>query len=123
MSAVDARTAHLHLAGMQSSNIPASKAPASKTPVIRNESRSRFELEQNGAVAFASYTPGPGVVTVTHTEVPRELREGGIGTKLVIGMLDDIRARGEKLRPLCSFVRHVIAQHPDYADLVADRVT
>lgn len=91
----------------------------SQTPVTRNDSRSRFELEQNGAIAFANYIPAPGVITVTHTEVPRTLREGGIGTKLVLGMLDDIRARGEKLRPMCSFVRHVIARHPDYADLVA----
>jgi len=92
---------------------------SSEPSVIRNDNRSRFELEQNGAIAFANYIPAPGVVTVTHTEVPREMREGGVGTKLVLGMLDDIRARGEKLRPLCSFVRHVIAQHPDYADLVA----
>lgn len=94
---------------------------SSKAPVIRNDSRSRFELQENGATAFASYipSPAPGVVTVTHTEVPREMREGGVGTRLVLGMLDDIRARGEKVRPLCSFVRHVIAQHPDYADLVA----
>ena len=90
----------------------------SRTPVIRNDSRARFELEQDGATAFANFIPAPGVVTVTHTEVPRTLREGGVGTKLVLGMLDDIRARGEKIRPLCSFVRHVIAQHPDYADLV-----
>lgn len=91
----------------------------SRTPVIRNDSRARFELEQDGATAFANFTPAHGVVTVTHTEVPRALREGGVGTKLVLGMLDDIRARGEKIRPMCSFVRHVIAQHPDYADLVA----
>lgn len=88
------------------------------TTVTRNDSRSRFELEQDGATAFASFIPAPGVVTVTHTEVPRALREGGTGTRLVLGMLDDIRARGEKIRPMCSFVRHVIARHPDYADLV-----
>ena len=93
--------------------------PSSQNPVIRNDSRSRFELEQDGAIAFANFIPAPGVVTVTHTEVPRSLREGGIGTRLVLGMLDDIRARGETIRPMCSFVRHVIAQHPDYADLVA----
>ena len=37
----------------------------------------------------------------------------------VLGTLADIRARGLKVRPLCSFVRHVIAQHPEFADLVA----
>lgn len=99
---------------MQSTNMQ-----SSSTPVIRNDSRSRFELEENGVTAFASYVRAPGIVTVTHTEVPHEMREGGVGTRLVLGMLDDIRARGERVRPLCSFVRHVIAQHPEYADLVA----
>jgi predicted GNAT family acetyltransferase len=37
----------------------------------------------------------------------------------VLGTLADIRARGLKVRPQCSFVRHVIAQHPEFADLVA----
>lgn len=55
---------------------------------------------------------------MTHTEVPRALRESGIGTRLVLGTLADIRARGLKVRPQCSFVRHVIARHPEVADLV-----
>lgn len=79
----------------------------------------RFELSVDGHVAFINYTAAPGVLAFTYTEVPRALREGGIGTRLVLGALDQLRAQGLKVRPLCGFVRHVIAQHPDYADLVA----
>jgi len=89
------------------------------SPVRDNAALSRFELEADGHIAFANYTAAPGVVTLTHTEVPRALREGGIGTALVLGTLALIRARGEKVRPHCSFVRHVVAQHPELADLVA----
>jgi predicted GNAT family acetyltransferase len=56
---------------------------------------------------------------MTHTETPQALRGGGIGERVVTGALDQARAQGLKVRPLCSFVRHVIAQHPEYSDLVA----
>jgi predicted GNAT family acetyltransferase len=82
----------------------------------------RFVLPIDGHIAFIAYTADaarPGVLNFTHTEVPPALRKGGIGTRLVLGALDQLRAQGLKVRPLCGFVRHVIAQHPDYADLVA----
>ena len=47
------------------------------------------------------------------------MRERGIGSRLVLAMLQQIRAQNLKVRPLCSFARFVIAQHPEYADLMA----
>lgn len=82
-------------------------------------SPTRFSLALPNGTAFINYISAPGVLTFTHTETPPALREGGIGTKLVLGALDQVRAEGLKVRPLCGFVRHVIARHPEYADLVA----
>ena len=79
----------------------------------------RFELDVDGHTAFANYRNLHGVIAITHTEVPRELRERGIGSRLVLAMLEEIRAQNLKVRPLCSFARFVIAQHPEYGDLVA----
>ena len=79
----------------------------------------RFEFGVDGHIAFANYRNLDGVIAITHTEVPRELRERGIGSRLVLAMLQQIRAQNLKVRPLCSFARFVIAQHPEYADLVA----
>jgi predicted GNAT family acetyltransferase len=87
--------------------------------VRRNAALSRYELEVGGHVAFADYRVSGGVVTITHTETPPALRGGGIGSRLVLGALDLIRAQGLKVRPLCSFARHVIGQHPEMQDLVA----
>jgi uncharacterized protein len=36
----------------------------------------------------------------------------------VQGTLDDLRARGLALVPLCPFVADFITRHPEYADLV-----
>ena len=88
-------------------------------PVRDNTARSRFELDIGGHVAFANYRIADGVIAITHTEVPCALREGGVGTRLVLGALAQIRARGLKVRPLCSFARHVIARHPEVQDLLA----
>jgi predicted GNAT family acetyltransferase len=84
-----------------------------------NPARSRFELDTGGHTAFANYRLDGGTVAITHTEVPPALRQGGVGTRLVLGALAEIRTRGLKVRPLCSFARHVIAQHPETQDLLA----
>ena len=88
-------------------------------PVRQNTARSRFELDIDGQVAFAPYRIDGGVVVITHTETPAALRGRGIGSQLILGALAQIRTQGLKVRPLCSFARHVIAQHPETHDLLA----
>jgi predicted GNAT family acetyltransferase len=34
-------------------------------------------------------------------------------------MLNEVRAQNLKVRPLCSFARFVIAQNPEYRDVIA----
>jgi len=81
--------------------------------------RHRFELEADGHIAFSTYTRDGGIVTILHTEVPKELGGRGIGTALAHGLLDLIRAEGLKVKPLCPFVKAYIGKHQEYADLVA----
>jgi predicted GNAT family acetyltransferase len=89
------------------------------TDVRDNSALSRFELDLEGGIAVANYRRAGNVLTIYHTETPRNLRERGSGTRLVRGALDIIRARGERVVPRCPFVRIFIARHPDYAGLVA----
>jgi len=84
-----------------------------------NSPPARFELDVDGHIAFANYRNIDGVIAITHTEVPSALRERGVGSRLVLEMLGEIRAQGLKVRPLCSFARFVVAQHPEFGDLVA----
>jgi uncharacterized protein len=39
-----------------------------------NKSERRFELDVEGAMAFANYRLSPDTVIITHTETPRALR-------------------------------------------------
>ena len=84
-----------------------------------NTPPARFEFNVDGHVAFANYRNIDGVIAITHTEVPAALRERGVGSRLVLEMLGEIRAQNLKVRPLCSFARFVVAQHSEFSDLVA----
>jgi uncharacterized protein len=89
-------------------------------PVVRNNAAlSRFELDTDEGIAVANYRPAPGVLTFYHTEVPPQLRERGIASRLVHGALEQARAEGLKVVPRCGFVRHYIETHPEFQDLLA----
>ncbi|MEP6484553.1 MAG: GNAT family N-acetyltransferase [Rudaea sp.] len=87
--------------------------------VIDNPERHRFEYEVEGKTAFIDYRRSPGVVALTHAEVPTELEGRGVGSHLVRGTLDLVRASGDKVIPACSFVAAFIQRNADYQDLVA----
>ena len=84
-----------------------------------NKSLSRFELDVEGAVAFANYRLAPHAVIITHTETPRALRGRGIASELVKGALDLIRADGRKVVAGCGFVADYLRRHPEFTDLTA----
>jgi predicted GNAT family acetyltransferase len=89
------------------------------TEVQDNAEKHRFELIADGYTAIAAYRLKPGVITFIHTEVPKELGGRGIGSQLAKGALDQVRARGLKVVPLCPFIKAYIEKHPAYQDLLA----
>lgn len=89
------------------------------TTVRDNKAQNRFELDVEGAVAFANYRLTPSTVIITHTETPRALRGRGIASELVKGALELIRADGRKVVAGCSFVADYLDRHPEVADLTA----
>jgi len=86
--------------------------------VSDNPAHRRYELAVDGHIAATYYEIADGVITFAHTEVPPELGGKGIGSKLVKGALDQVRANGLKVIAQCPFVKAWIDKHPDYADLL-----
>jgi predicted GNAT family acetyltransferase len=87
--------------------------------VQRNDERSRYEAVVDGALAgFASTRDIDGATAITHTVVEDAYEGQGIGGRLVRAALDDLRERGARVIPLCSFAAAWIERHEDYADLV-----
>lgn len=89
-------------------------------PVVDDARASRYEMAVAGGVAFMNYERDGTRVALLHTEVPPELEGRGIGTRLVRGVLDLARARGDRVVPRCPFVRSFMRRHLEYDDLVAD---
>ncbi len=98
-------------------------APPVVVVVRDNPDELRYELLVDGEVAGElRYRRRPDAVALIHTEVPQALEGHGYGGQLVEGALDDLRARGLKIVPICPFVVAFIEQHPEYGDLVVERV-
>jgi predicted GNAT family acetyltransferase len=88
------------------------------TEIVNNPAQHRYELTVEGHVAATYYKLADGVITFEHTEVPPELGGKGVGSRLVKGALDQVRAQGQKVVAECEFVKGWIGKHPDYADLL-----
>ena len=86
--------------------------------IVNNKAQHRFELTVEGHLAAAYYKLEGNVITFIHTEVPPELGGKGVGSKLVQGALDQVRAEGMKVIPSCPFVKAWIGKHPEYKDLL-----
>ena len=82
-----------------------------------NKAQSRFELDVEGALAFANYRLTKSAVIITHTETPHALRGRGVASELVHGALELIRADGLKVIAGCGFVVDYLRKHPEFADL------
>jgi uncharacterized protein len=82
------------------------------------EDRYEARTADGALVGFAAYQLATNLIVMTHTEVDRSFEGQGVATALIRGALDDIRARGLRVLPLCPFVTAFLQRHPDYRDLV-----
>jgi uncharacterized protein len=89
------------------------------SPIRDNAARSRFELETDGVIVFMNYRIAGNVISLDHTETPLAARGRGLASRLVAGVLDEVRSRGLKIVPRCPFVRAYVERHPQYRDLLA----
>ena len=93
----------------------------SSVHVVHNADRQRYELVDDGSViGFTEYHPdGDTQLVFDHTVVDDAYSGQGLAGKLVRFALDDVRARGKRVVPVCPFVDSFIDKHPEYQDLVA----
>ena len=89
------------------------------TKVTHDTTAERYLITVDGRYAgYADYIQGDGVRDFHHTVIDPEFRGQGLSKPLIQAALDDTRAAGDKVRPLCSAVAGFIEKHPEYRDLV-----
>ncbi len=92
---------------------------AEDVTVVDNPAEHRYEARVGGRLAgFAQYRLRGDRIVFVHTEVDDEFEGHGVGSRLASGALDDARARGLVVVPLCPFIADYIRRHPEYQDLV-----
>jgi predicted GNAT family acetyltransferase len=81
--------------------------------------RQRYEALVDGeSIGYSEYETEPGRVVFTHTVVRPEYEGRGIGSSLARFAVDDVRARGLRITPVCPFIRAYLRRHPEYDSIV-----
>lgn len=92
--------------------------------IVRRSAPERFEIDVDGAPAglarFVDDEAGRRIIF--HTEVDDAYEGQGLAADLVTAALDETRAEGLRVVPVCPYVKRFVEQHPEYADIV-DPVT
>lgn len=86
--------------------------------MIDNKEESRFELEENGLLAWATYRIRDGQYQLPHVEADPPLRGTGAAGRLMQQIVDYARANQLVLVPRCSYARAWFARHPEAADVL-----
>ena len=85
-----------------------------------NGPKGRYFLSgPGGAEAEMTFTTiGAHQIIIDHTEVPDAFRGQGAGLKLVTRAVEDARAAGKKIIPLCPFANAQFRRHPEWEDVL-----
>ena len=83
-------------------------------------SKGRYFLRSpEGVVAEMTFSKvGDSMIIIDHTEVPDVFRGQGVGLRLVTRAVEDMRAAGKKIIPLCPFANAQLRRHSEWADVL-----
>jgi uncharacterized protein len=89
-----------------------------ESAIVDNAALHRFELHQDGEIAFLLYQRSKNSLRLIHTEVPDALRGKGVGSKLVSDVLRLAENSHLTVIPSCPFVADYLKGHPEYVSIV-----
>ena len=81
-----------------------------------SDTNGRFGGSVRGFASAAELTVSkvtPKLVIADHTYVPDEPRGRGLAQTLILHLIADTRAKGQRIVPLCPFVRAYAQQHQE----------
>ncbi len=86
------------------------------------ESKGRYVAttpESEGEAELTTSKVTPTLIIADHTFVPDSMRGMGVARKLADRLIADARRRGERIVPLCPFVRaHALKHREELADVI-----
>lgn len=84
-----------------------------------SDTKGRYVVELNGAKAEMTYSKaGESMIIIDSTAVPDAMRGQKVGVALVAKAVEDVRASGKKIMPLCPFAKAQFARHSEWHDVL-----
>jgi uncharacterized protein len=83
-----------------------------------NQQRSRYEMDEGGATAFADYRLQGDRLFVDYVFAPPELRGTGAAGRLMAALAADARDRGLTITPVCGYAAAWLRRSPEFRGLV-----
>ena len=80
--------------------------------------KSRFEWQQDGAIAFANYAIKDEIIFIEHVEAPQALRGTGAAGKLMQHIANYAQTHALKIKPICSYAAAWMRKHKEYHSLL-----
>ncbi|MFU0788882.1 GNAT family N-acetyltransferase [Virgibacillus proomii] len=74
--------------------------------------------KKNPIAEITYYLSDDGNIVIDHTEVADELRGKGIAGKLVAAVVEQAKAEGKKIKPICSYAKNKMEKTPEYQDVL-----
>jgi predicted GNAT family acetyltransferase len=88
------------------------------TQVADNPDLGRYELVEDGHLAYADYRRQGGRLVIAYVFSPPELRGAGTAGRLMEGVLAGAREQGLKVTPICGYAAAYIRRHREHHDLL-----
>ena len=82
--------------------------------------RERFEARDEAGVTagVVTYQLTGNIIAYTHTEVEPAFEGKGVGSLLARAVMDDARAKGRTVVPICPFLSGWLEKHREYDGIV-----
>jgi predicted GNAT family acetyltransferase len=103
----------------------AERTYASRLIVTRDVETDRYELRrhendnESELLSFAECSLDVRLLTVSYVETLPQHRNNQFAAMLMVGILDEARVMGWRIRPRCGFAASHIQDHPDMHYLLA----
>lgn len=93
-------------------------APTIKIGHNEKNNRGRYWTETTAGEAELIYSLSSGdKMVIDSTFVPKDARGGGVALALVKRAVEDAKAFGRKVDPVCPYVGRVFDRHPEWGEL------